>query len=361
MSVYVALWDCSTCGNKANLGPQTKCGSCGSPRPKEVQFYLPENPIVVESEEELQKMAAGVDWVCGHCQGHNKAWEKVCNACAHPRDSESKDVDLQEKDYDLAEVPTSGQIPRKPNENELAHQKSNRPFSYNLIFIAIFVFVIGLVYLFTATKETSVKITGFEWERTTELEHNEIVSKEDWAVPSKAMNVQNFQAIHHYNQVFTGYITRTRTVQVPAGTRRYVCGKTSTGNGYFRDKYCTETIYKSKQESYQEAQYQQVPVYQTKYRFNVYEWVAKNTIKASAKNQAAKWASSNLLDNANEWREGTKKEKYWIYVKDAKGLEHKEEVGFSFWKKQQINGTLKAHQRWLRGTYVELAEPSITK
>lgn len=356
MAVYVALWDCPSCGNKGNMGPLTHCAGCGSSRPPDVQFYLPDNPMVVENEEELQKIAAGVDWICGHCQGQNKAWDKVCRSCANPRDEESKDVALKEVEYSLEEVPTTGQVPRKPNENELAHLNvgKTKPYQRNLLFIAAFFLLIGIVYLFTATTSGKVRVDSFEWERVMDLEHNEIVQKEDWSAPPKAFDVKNYQAIHHYNQVLIGYVTRTRTVQVPAGTRRYVCGRTSTGNGYFRDKYCTETIYKDKQESYQDPQYQSVPVYQTKYNYRIYEWVKKEPIKASAKNQQAQWPTSSYLQQVNEWREGNKVAHYWVFIKDNKGLTHKEEVPLSLWQTLKPNAEMDARVRWWNGKYVEL-------
>lgn len=356
MAVYVALWDCPSCGNKGNMGPLTRCTGCGSSRPPDVQFYLPDNPMVVENEEELQKIAAGVDWICGHCHGQNKAWDKVCRSCASPRDADSQDVELKEVEYSLEDVPTTGQVARKPNENELAHLNAGKtkPYQRNLLFIAAFFLLIAIVYLFSTTKTGKVRVDSFEWERITALEHYEVVQKEDWSAPAKAFDVKNFQAIHHYNQVLVGYVTRTRTVQVPAGTRRYVCGRTSTGNGYFRDKYCTETIYKDKQETYKEPQYQSVPVYQTKYKYNIYEWVKKESIKASGKNQQAQWANSPYLQQVNEWREGTKEAHYWVFVKDKQSLIHKEEIPFDRWQSLKQNAEIPARVGWWNGKYVEL-------
>ena len=43
MSIREGKWDCKTCGQKGNRGPNTYCGACGSPRPDNVEFYLPDN------------------------------------------------------------------------------------------------------------------------------------------------------------------------------------------------------------------------------------------------------------------------------------------------------------------------------
>ncbi len=351
MSVYVALWDCPTCSHVGNLGPHTNCAACGSPRPKKVHFYLPENPIIVENEEEIAKSLAGADWICGHCTAHNKAWETICRACANPRSEDSEDVTIEEKEYEEGEVPVTGKVKRELNANELAHVRekaapSSKRFLWLFPIIAIAIFAL----LFFWKRDGEVSVAAFEWERETEMLHNEIVQKETWDLPSEAMNVSSFQAIHHYNKVFVRNETRYRTVQVPAGTERYACGKVSKGNGYFRTKYCTRTIYKNKQEPYQQAIYMDVPVYSKKYRYSIWEWVKKEPIRASGKNQSPEWAKPSV-DDMNKWKEGDKKAKYWVIVKDNEEKLHKEEIKFELWQKMKKNDKLPALVQGVTGTY----------
>jgi hypothetical protein len=211
------------------------------------------------------------------------------------------------------------------------------------------------MYLFSVESTINVKITGFEWARSLQLEHYEPVQKEDWSLPQGAYNVSNFQGIHHYDKVLQGYVTRTRWVKVPSGTRRYVCGKTSTGNGYYQDRYCTETTYRDKQESYQDPVYRDVPVYRTKYRFDIKTWVEKDVLRTTQKNQTPVWAQSENLKQEG-WREGKKEETYWLYIKDPDENIHKEKVPFSRWTKYKLHADIPARKRWITGKYLGLEE-----
>lgn len=351
MAIYIALWDCPTCAHTGNLGPHTNCAACGATRPKDVQFYMPEKPITVENEAELQKAKAGADWICGHCTAHNKAWETVCRACANPRDTLSDDKNIEEKEYNENEVPLTGKRERQLNANELAHvREKNAPSSKRFLWLFPIALVIIVLALFFWKTESNVQVTGFQWERETDMLHYEIATHEDWHLPAEAIESNRFQAIHHYNKVFVRNETRTRTVQVPAGTERYVCGKVSKGNGYFADKYCTRTIYKDKQESYQEAIYQDVPIYQTKYRYKIWEWVKKEPIRAEGKNQNPEWAKPTVSD-ISKWKEGEKREKYWLWVTDRKGEKHQEEVSFSLWKKVQLKDKIPSFEQGVSGGY----------
>ena len=69
------------------------------------------------------------------------------------------------------------------------------------------------------------------------------------------------------NPFFDHYETRTRTVKVKEGEERYVSGQRDKGNGYFEDVYSTRPVYEDREEEYRD-----VPVYQTKYLYTVYEW-----------------------------------------------------------------------------------------
>lgn len=351
MSIYIALWDCPVCSHVGNLGPHTNCAACGAPRPKNVQFYLPENPIIVENEADLEKAKAGADWICGHCEAHNKAWETVCRACGNPRDEASADINISEKEYAEGEVPTTGKVQRPLNSNELAHYgEKNLSSNKRLLWIIPIVVVIIALFLVFWKTDTEVSIIQFEWQRETDMLHYEIADHEDWNLPSEAKNVRQFQAIHHYNKVFVRNETRYRSVQVPAGTEQYVCGKISKGNGYFEDQYCTRTIYESKQESYQEPIYQDVPIYATKYQYKIWEWVKKSPIQATAKNQSPQWAKPSFSE-MDKWKEGDKREKYWVYVKDRKEGIHKEVIPYSLWQKYKVNDKVPALEQGVTGNY----------
>ncbi|MDX2245388.1 MAG: zinc finger protein [Bacteroidia bacterium] len=362
MAVRVGRWDCPTCGHIGNTGPQTKCSACSAPRPKDVVFYLPQDAEIVIDEHKLKEAGSGVDWICGHCTAQNKATQTECWSCANPRDETSQDVNLEEREYSNEEVPIEGQK-RQRTIHPLEQQRLVSPKRggwFKKILIAGLVLLGGVILLRSFPKQISVTVEEFTWERTTQMLHYEPVTKEEWSVPQGAYDVSSFQAIKEYKQVLRGYETRTRDVQVKVGEETYVCGQIDRGNGYFEDKYCTRPIYETRTETYEEAVYDQVPVYATKYRFTIMEWVAhkENLLYAGGKDHNPQWPSTEGKTNPEQWKEGDKTQVYKIVVVEDDGDKHTEEVGLEFWSKLEEGGKIKAKRSFLFDIYYGLDEPT---
>ena len=66
MAIRVGRWDCFVCGHVGNVGTETHCKNCGSSRPKDVKFYLPDDAKLVLSFEkvEILNFAPSVDGLC---------------------------------------------------------------------------------------------------------------------------------------------------------------------------------------------------------------------------------------------------------------------------------------------------------
>lgn len=366
MAVRVGRWDCDTCGHKGNLGPETRCINCGAPRPKNVKFYLPTDAEIINDEVRLRAAKAGADWICGHCTGHNKVTDEICHACGNPKDETSEDVDLQVREYEMSEIPIEG---RKKSEEageryraarklkqEKPYEKFNVITKYGFIGFILFLLV-GYVLLSSFPKSIEVEVSGFRWERSIQFERYEAVAKEDWNTPSNAFDVSSFRAIHHYNKVSRGFETRTRQVQVKVGEERYVCGQRDLGNGYFEDKYCTRPVYENRTEKYREEVFENVPVYQTKYRFKVMEWNRKNEYsrKTAAKDHTPQWP--DLPGSENEWRAGPRGQAYYVSVRESSGKSHEEKVGYNFWESLEKGEKLPAAKMRLIGTFKGITHP----
>jgi hypothetical protein len=140
------------------------------------------------------------------------------------------------------------------------------------------VLLLMVLFLLLRPRETTVTVIGHEWAREIRTEKFIPVIEEDWSVPGGAKVVQSFRDIHHYDQVLVGYETRYREVEKPVGTKRVKVGVRDLGNGYFEDIYETQTVYKTVRESYQEPVYKSVPVYATKYRYEIYRWKPDKTV-----------------------------------------------------------------------------------
>lgn len=348
MSIRLGRWDCPVCGQVGNLGNATSCPSCGSPRGKDVQFYLPENSDEITEAKLLQEANAGVDWRCDYCGSDNKATATTCKSCGNERTKEDIDRNLYE--YSLSETPHAN--PSKKVKPDIAPesltQKSPGFKSKGLLFVIGLVLVIAIISFMP--RSFKVQVIKHSWYRSIEIENNKLVTEEDWNMPSNAVELKNSsRAIHHYNQVLSHYETRYRNVQVQVGSEQYICGQTDMGNGYFQDRYCDRPVYDTRQESYQAPIYTNVPVYATKYRYTIYKWVKDHDIDAQGNDQNAKWPSEQLANN--NWREGKKTEKYILFLKDNKGKEYQEEVDYNLWSNIRLNQQIYAKKNSVGGFY----------
>lgn len=348
MAIRLGRWDCPVCGQIGNLGNAVSCPSCGSPRGKDVQFYLPENTDEVTEEKLIQEANSGVDWLCDYCGSDNKATATTCKSCGNERSKD--DIDRSVKEFSLDETPHSNPTKRKKQVIEPESlQKKTPGFKSKGLMIIIGIILITVI-IFLMPRSFKVEVIKHTWYRSIEIENNKLVTEEDWSTPANAVEVKNsFRAIHHYNQVLSHYETKYRSVQVKVGSERYVCGQIDMGNGYFQDKYCDRPIYDSRQESYQSPVYRSVPVYATKYRYTIYRWIKDHDIDAQGEDQNAKWPVENFANK--NWREGKKTEKYMLYLKDNKGKEYKEEVDYNLWSNIKLNQQIYAKKNSVGGFY----------
>lgn len=337
MGIQLGRWDCLSCGQKGNLGNVTSCPACGSPRGKEVEFYLPEDADEITEEDLLKEANAGVDWFCDYCSSDNKATATTCKSCGNERSKD--DINRATKEYGLDQVPRSGDK-KKPDVGSPPPKKMSvwkKILIFSGITILIFTFILW-------PRTLKIQVVKHTWERGIEIENNKPVTEEDWNIPGGGTLQTSFRAIHHQDKVFDHYENRTRTKSVKVGTERYKCGKKNKGNGYFEDKYCTRNKYENRTESYRESVYRSVPVYRTRYRYTIFRWIKDHDIKDKGSDKNARWPTENFRDD--KWREGKRTEKYMLFYRDKKGKEYHEEVDYAFWNKvndgQELNAETNA-------------------
>ena len=365
MAIRVGRWDCKVCGHKGNLGPDTNCINCGASRPADVKFYLPEDAELVEDEKKIREAKAGADWRCGHCGSHNKAKTKICHACGNPKDDLSEDIELKTITYQPEAVPTEGlkkedeageKYRRARIESHEKQKKKRRKGILGFILSSPLLAAILFFLLRTFPQTIDVEVVGFEWYRSIQFEHYEAVQEEAWQLPQGAKNAKSFRAVHHYDKVFKGYETRTRDVRVKVGEEKYVCGQKDMGNGYFQDVYCTRPIYETRQETYQAKVYDDVPVYKTKYRYEIMRWVAKDAYRKTLEvaNHSPRWPEPPSSTNPDRWRERGKEAHYRVVVLEKDGDKHSEEIPFSLWERLQTGQELKAKKSRIMDIYYGL-------
>lgn len=327
--IRVGRWDCPACGHKGNIGYETSCSQCGSPRGKNVKFYLPDESEEVADEARIQQARAGVDWICDYCGADNKAADAQCRSCSNPRTE--TDINRQTREIRFDAEP--------PAPKPVAQPKFNKGY---YVFGGLALLLIVLFLLFR-NRETTVVVTAHEWAREIRTEKFVPVVEEDWSVPSGAKVIKSFRDIHHYDKILAGYETKYREVEKPAGTKRVKVGVRDLGNGYFEDIYETRTVYKTVRESYEEPVYRSVPVYATKYRYEIYRWKPDQVYRTAGRDLSPHWATS-VPPNSNAHRESERIEKYVLHFKDERGNEFSEECDFEFWKSVKDGDALKAER-----------------
>lgn len=361
MNVYVGRWDCEYCGSMGNLGPHAHCSQCGSSRPDDVVFYMPRGvEDKVTAEEELKIAKEGANWVCSFCSNNNRQPFNACTSCGALKADSEKYLVVQ--DFTESVVPRSSKPQRELTQTK--PKKTNNSFIKILGFAALL--IIGFFALSQFSTTINVDVTQIEWQRNIIIEEYKLVSESDWEVPKGGQTIKSYKDIHHYDQRIVGYNTRSRTVQEAVGSEQYVCGKRDLGNGYFEDKYCTRTIYRDRQEQYEEPVYQEFPVYKTKYDYEIYRWKPYKELKANGNDKLPEWSeiSVTVKENKDKFRISKEIEHYYFEITDHKDAIHRYESNFDFWDNSIFKGkTLEAEKSTIFGYFKGLTnlEPKLIR
>lgn len=337
-NIYIGRWDCSSCGGKLIPGNNDICPGCGRPRPEDVAFYLPEDAEAATDTAEIRAARAGADWYCLHCGSANpNSREAACEQCGAPRGSSPQH---QVREYALDQVPRSaeGAMPERPQPLPAPAPRRSRTKILALAGGGLFLLLVCLLTtlglgLAFWPRDTPVTVTALSWERAIAVERYQQFTEDDWSVPPGGTEVSQRREIRRYDKVFSHNETKTRTVSYreKVGTERYVCGKRDLGNGRFEDKHCTRDKYETKYrtETYQEAVYRDVPVYDTKYTYTIWRWREVRTERLSAANDAPRWPDPTL---AKDERLGQRQETYTVVFTDRKGKEYTHKTGQADWE-----------------------------
>jgi len=350
MATYEGKWRCLRCST-VNPGRNLNCLTCGVKRGDDVEFFLETDAAVVGDENLLKQANAGADWICRYCGGNNRAFDKQCSSCGSLRSDKDKRLieetrgvnDWSEEAQKAARSAANAQNFQEPPPPKKSFF-SSRLFKFVLLglgglmtmFVAL---LVVLVYISTLTYRTEIEVTGLEWTRAIALEEYKTVQETAWEgeVPPNARVQSQTRAVHHTDKVPDGTRTvpETYTEQVSDGTESYVCGKTSKKNGYFEDKYCTRTKYKTvtKTKNKTETDYKDVPVYKIRYNYLIDKWVTTGEKTTSGTDFNPQWAIVQT-DNVRT-REVSRAESYNLLCKELGGAGklHKIKLTAENWSK----------------------------
>lgn len=364
--LVMGYWDCPYCGTRKIKGTYDECQYCGAPRNKDTEFYM-EGEVVYLTEEEAELKGKGADWHCAYCDSLQSVLEDTCQNCGATREESSKNYfQLQEekkrkleeerriaRSYeqsysvndsydsdsyknnesydDYSNTDYSSGYERKTtysDVDEYRQQKKerrqiieerNNSFLYKFksfifenggmiaAFIGGFLLLAGLIYLLIPKPQT-IEITEVSWENNIRIESYETVRESDWSIPAGGRLAYSQEEFHHYDKVFSHYETKTRTY-----TERVIdhyeteYSYTNNGDGTFTEHSHQVPVYTTvtKTEEYQEAVYDDVPVYKTKYYYDIDKWVYKRTVTTSGTDKSPYWGDVNLKQNEREGSRGT--------------------------------------------------------
>jgi ribosomal protein L37E len=325
MTIREGRWDCARCGTRGLLGRDTECSGCGGARPKDVRFYLPEEEAAVSDAARQAQAEAGADWICEHCGSSTRATRAECQQCGAGRGSSAAQ---QVRDYGMDEVPRDGSASsrsaaaaagRAAAAAPTARQQA-RPRSIGRLVGGAMLVVLCLVLVSqwrSKPFEVDGQVAKTSWERAIEFEEYRTLVESDWTVPPGGRMLTSSQEVRRHDKVRDGYTTEQRTRRVKAGTEEYVCGQTDMGNGYFQDKLCTRDVYETESYTERVPRYREVPVYDTKYSYEIERWVEGRIARSSGMNDPPSWAEA-APSGARE-RERGRSERYIVHFLDHRG------------------------------------------
>ena len=390
MNVWT-YWECPYCKSIIH-GKYRSCKNCGSPIPNNVKYLMPDekkvqdaiknnevlygeyekfedekgnkSEVVPESEVRLKP-----NWTCDYCGYQNFDSTQYCEGCGAPksninyfqyyRNLENKkkkdNTDHRELSYKKESKITSKNINNDDRSSIYDHYVSNpykaerKPSRFNfsiedfkipLIILASIIGFIFLIWLFTPITRNAV-IEGFTWERVIDIEEFTLCREDDWSIPPGAKVTDERQEIHHYDRVIDHYETKTRQVshQVLDG---YDTHYQDLGNGQARTVQTPryKTVYTT--ETYQEPVYKSVPVYRTKYYYDIGRWKIVDKLTTMENDKDPYWYITELptnIDNPNygDRKQGSRIESYIAIVRDEAGKIQTKSYDYDEWKKLNIN------------------------
>lgn len=237
MTIRMGYWDCPSCGNKKNLGPNPTCAGCGRPRGPNIPFYTDDAAPIVEDPALVAAARAGADWKCKYCGADNRAGHMDCHQCGAGPDGT---VRRQQQFIPAGPPPKKGISPK---------------VIVGIVLGVLGVLVFGIWFAFLRTVALTVDVESATWVKTAVVEEKRLKKDAAWQdeVPSEARVV--------------GKETKSRSKKVQDGTKKVKTGKKDLGNGMFEDVYKEEPNWVTKQ------------VDDTWVKYELEVWEAKETLK----------------------------------------------------------------------------------
>lgn len=344
-----AEWTCTSCGTEHIPGREKKCPTCGNPRETGEDYKEPQKKGDYLSKDELEELGVDPekhlsDETCRYCKAKIKPGTQVCPNCgASLVDTgyTSRRCPACERETNEEICPSCGaKTVLKEVDSESDEKK--KPASRKLGLAAV-LGIGGLVLacvtaiIFLAVPKTkSAYVSAVSWTRTIEVEEYEYNRHEGWTLPSGADMVSSSMEVHHYDQELTGYVTDCYwedqvagyeqvcdTEQVCETVSEYdytetICYDDGTCDEIdhyrdvtecFDDVVCDdEPVYEQVEVCSDVPQYLDVPVEQTYYTYDIWEWGQAAPLTLSGIDTSPEWPEVPQDDSFREVSGGRSEE-----------------------------------------------------
>lgn len=366
MGTFYGFWTCKACGRE-NSGKDQSCNGCGHPRDKDTKFYPVSRGNSKKPREYIDNYVNhGPDWNCSFCGRMNPATKTACEGCAHTRDESDKHYfelhlerveprkmledfnrDADESNWGRSDDPTYRKKQRGPEAavDFIKGLDIGRFAQPIFAALALIVMTVALIF-FLRPKTVEITVVDKAWERNVIIEEYRTVQEEDWSIPAGGRMTGSYQAIHHYDTVIDHYETVTKSRQVASGGHYETSGYQDNGDGTFTETQTWVTDYTTEYYTEQEPVYAEVPVYRTKYRYDIERWQFDHDETTRGHNDRPYFAETRGL--ADGFRTNGTTEKYMItatYFKKDKLVEKDYDIDFEKWQEVLIDHkyTVKIH------------------
>lgn len=368
-------WDCTHCGTTGIGGLTKTCPNCGNPQAKNVKFYLKPGAKKYLKPEVAKDYGKGADWVCAFCGSFNRYNESNCKNCGAGKADAEEDYfgrkvsTISKESYtsEYYESENEDDVPSYEEKNEsddIFLEQENRNnitsntyeddeieniskiqhFISNINFkallgitggiIGIVALIMLLVSIFTP-KEYDAYISDKSWDRSVTIQELRTLNEDDWDVPEGARVYDERREIRDYDHVIVDYVTEEK--QVPRREiDHYEYEYTDNGDGTFDEVEIPiyTTVYDIE---YEEVPvWDDIPIYDTRYYYEIDRWCYDRTEKSSGKADEPYWPEFTLTDKE---RESGKSDTYTVYFKTDEDV-YSKSFSYDEWKAFKIGDTV---------------------
>lgn len=361
-------WDCQYCGRTGIRGRFKSCPGCGHGRDASVRFYTKEiDEAHAISREEFERQSSEADknsrsdsanyttaheaeasesslfsraegegrgddrdatdksdWYCDFCDSYNPTSAKFCRNCGAAREDTSGETYEQRmgavartydskgnlvSERDLSKRTKKEEKPAQQVQPQAQASKGSIP-KLAIIGIAA-VAIIALLVAILMPKTRKIEVASFDWERTIAIEQLQTVDESDWELPANARLDHKTNEISGYNHLLDHY------EEVPYDVQEEVLDHYETyttqvdnGDGTFDVEEHKEPVYRTetRTEYREEPVYIDVPIYNTKYYYQIERWVHVRDVTTSGDDHEPEWGEVELSGPTGEYGTGEERE-----------------------------------------------------